>query len=614
MAKILTLLACILAFSAHAQVAKKPHPRLLLLKGEEQVLLTQIKKHKEWAGVHAEILAECDKIILLPAVERIKIGRRLLDKSRECLRRVFMLSYAYRTTKEGKYLKRAEKELLAVAVFEDWNPTHFLDVAEMTMAVAIGYDWLFDQLSPDSRKTIREAIKSKGIEPSMDTKYNAFLHAENNWNQVCNAGISFGALAIAEDEPELSQQMTSRAIKSIWKSLPAYQPDGAYPEGFGYWDYGTSFNVLLISALEKALGSDFGLSKAPGFLQTGGFVANLVGPGGLAHNWGDSGVQQDLNPALFWFAEKTNNPSLLWAQKKLLENLKDEAVKNRIFPALLIWGIHTDLHAIKPPAKKFWMGQGASPVALMRTSWTNPNGIFVGVKAGSPSVNHAHMDIGSFVVDAMGERWAMDFGMQNYNSLETKGVDLWNRSQNSQRWQVFRLNNMAHNTLTFNDQLVNVKGHAKIDAWSDAPAQLAAVTDLSEMYEGQVAAVKRGIAIVNEKYVVVRDEVKTSGAPATMRWNLLTPAEVRIVDGKTVELSQNGKKMLLIFDTKAKIEIKTWSTDPSRDYDAPNPNTRFVGFETTIPADSEQSFNAYFTTAADIPAPKPLSGWVLKIK
>ena len=90
-------------------------------------------------------------------VERIKIGKRLLDKSRECLRRVFMLSYAYRTTGEEKYIARAEKELLAVAAFEDWNPTHFLDVAEMTMAVAIGYDWLFDKLSMQTRARLREA-------------------------------------------------------------------------------------------------------------------------------------------------------------------------------------------------------------------------------------------------------------------------------------------------------------------------------------------------------------------------------------------------------------------------------------------------------------------------
>ena len=50
-------------------------------------------------------------------------------------------------TSEKKYLNRAVKEMLAVSAFSDWNPSHFLDVAEMTMAVSIGYDWLYDGLS-----------------------------------------------------------------------------------------------------------------------------------------------------------------------------------------------------------------------------------------------------------------------------------------------------------------------------------------------------------------------------------------------------------------------------------------------------------------------------------
>jgi hypothetical protein len=590
---------------------KKPHPRLLMLRGEEQVILKQIKTHKEWAAIHAAILTECDRLIDQPPVERIKIGRRLLDKSRECLRRVFMLSYAYRTTREDKYFKRTEKELLAVAAFEDWNPTHFLDVAEMTMAVAIGYDWLFNELSPESKKIIREAIISKGINPSNDSQYNAFLKAEHNWNQVCNAGISFGALAIAEDEPVLAGNVINRAVKSIPRAMaPSYEPDGAYPEGYGYWDYGTSFNVLFISAVEKALGTDFGLSKSPGFLKTAGFLENMVGPTGMAHNWGDSGLRDGLSPAVFWFAEKTKDHSLLWNQKRVLSNPSTSYVRNRILPTALIWGSKINLEAVQAPDKKLWAGQGPTPVALMRTSWTDPNAIFVGFKAGSPSVNHAHMDVGSFVLDAAGERWAMDFGMQDYNSLEAKGVDLWNRAQNSQRWEVFRLNNFAHNTLSFSGQLQQVKGYAKIDSRIDKPGELAVISDLSKMYEGQIAGAKRGVSIQKNKYVVVRDEVKTGDKATTVRWNLLTPASVKIIDGKTVELSQNGKTMLLIFDTKTKIDIKTWPTTPTHDYDAPNPNTQFVGFEATLPANSLEIFNAYFTTSADVSPAKPLSEWV----
>ena len=592
---------------------RQDHPRLLLLKGEEKALMTQIRKYPQWQTVHKLMIDECDQLLDAAPVERIKIGKRLLDKSRECLRRVFMLSYAYRTTGEQKYLARAEKELLAVAAFEDWNPTHFLDVAEMTMAVAIGYDWLFDKLSDATRARLREAILAKGINPSLDKNYNWFLSAEHNWNQVCNAGITFGALAIAEHEPAIAGQIVKRAVGSVPKAmLHSYKPDGAYPEGFSYWGYGTSFNVLLISALQKALGTDFGLSESDGFLKTGAFMQHLVGPTGMAHNWGDSGLKEGLTPALFWFAQRTQNPSLLLGQKALLSAPAQTEVRNRILPALLIWGTQTELSAVHAPDQKFWAGQGPSPVALMRSAWEKPGAVFLGVKAGSPAVNHAHMDVGSFVMDALGERWAMDFGMQDYNSLESKGVDLWNRAQDSQRWQVFRLNNFAHNVISFDSQLTNAKGYARIDGATGEGPNMMATTNLSELYQGQAKAVRRGLGIIGQRYVVVRDEVESGQKETLMRWNMLTAAQVRIVDGKTVELSQNGKKMLLIFDSQTPISIRTWPTTPEHDYDAPNPGTIFVGFEAKLPAGSRHSFTAYLSESRDVAPVKPLAEWPVK--
>lgn len=52
------------------------------------------------------------------------------------------------------------------------------------------------------------------------------------------------------------------------KAMVGYGPDGGYPEGFGYWGYGTSFQVMLIAALESAFGTDNGLSQTPGFMES----------------------------------------------------------------------------------------------------------------------------------------------------------------------------------------------------------------------------------------------------------------------------------------------------------------------------------------------------------
>lgn len=256
------------------------HPRILLLKGEETDIQKSIDADKNWAKIHQIIMDASDELLALPTLERIQVGRRLLDKSRECIRRVFFLSYSYRLTKDKKYFERCEKELLKIAQFSDWNPSHFLDVAEMTMGMSIGYDWLYDELSPSSRDIIREAILKKGIEPSLDAKYNSWLKATHNWNQVCNAGMTYGALAIYEDNPELAKQIIDRAIESIKLPMHDYKPDGAYPEGYGYWGYGTSFNIMFLSAIQKVLGSDFGLSNTEGFLKTASYLENMVGTSG----------------------------------------------------------------------------------------------------------------------------------------------------------------------------------------------------------------------------------------------------------------------------------------------------------------------------------------------
>lgn len=565
------------------------HPCILLLKGEEKTILTNIASDQNWAKIHQVIINESDRLINQPTLERIQIGRRLLATSRECLRRVFYLSYAYRTTNDKKYLTRAEQELIKVSQFNDWNPSHFLDVAEMTMGVAIGYDWLYHDLQQSSRDLIKVAILKKGIEPSFDAKNNSWLKASHNWNQVCNAGISFGVLAVYEDIPVLARQAIDRAIESIKLPMGDYKPEGAYPEGYSYWAYGTSFNVMFISAIQGVLNNDFGLSKTEGFLKTAGYLQNMTGTSGKSFNYSDAGNGADLNPAMFWFANQKNDNSLLYIEKSYLKDGEKSMGLDRLLPAAMIWGKDLSLDEINPPKQLTWIGQGKNPVAMMRTSWTNPDAIYVGLKAGSPSVNHGHMDVGSFVMDANGERWAIDFGMQEYESLESKGVKLWGMAQNSERWQVYRYNNLSHSTLAFDNEFQRVEGYAGIQQYTKKPNFLSAVSDISAVYKGKVNTVNRGIAIIDQQYVVVKDEIATSENATTVRWAMLTPAEVNIEANGTATLSQKGKKLNIKVLEPANATIKTWTTKGVHDYDAPNPGTILVGFEAVLPANSKNN-------------------------
>ena len=560
-----------------------PHPRILMLAGEEQQIKTNMDADPAWRSIHQSIIEACDILIEVPVSERMLEGRRLLGVSREALRRIFYLSYAYRMTGQDKYADRAEKEMLAVSSFSDWNPSHFLDAAEMTMAVSIGYDWLFHKLSPSSRETIKKAILQKGLDPSLNSEYNGWLRLFHNWNQVCNSGMAYGALAIFEDLPDFSKMIIDRAIESMKLPMSEYAPDGVYPEGYGYWDYGTSFNVMFLEAINKIWKTDFNLSQTPGFMKTGNYIMHMTGVTGYSFNYSDNGLYGNMYPTMFWFANKTKDKSILWDQRKRIDSGRS-FTHDRLLPALLIWGGDIRLAEIKHSTALMWVGKSVAPVALMRTSWTDPNAIFVGFKGGMARSNHAHMDAGSFVMEANGVRWASDFGPQDYNSLETRGIDLWNMNQNSQRWQVFRYNNFSHNTLTVNNQLHIVDGSAEITSWSSNTAFMNIVSDMSKVFEGHLSRSVRGVAIVNGQYVVVRDEVTTTDKEATIRWTMMTSANVAIKGKNTIELRKDGKRLTLQVSEPSNVTMKTWTTTSTNEYDAPNPGTILVGFEAKVPA------------------------------
>ena len=141
---IALLVAGSLQMSAQSDLS---HPRLFLRAGEEKALLANIQKDSIWSEMHRAIIAEAEEMCGLPLLERKIVGPRMHAISCEELRRVLFLSYAYRMTGRTEFAERAEKDMLNVCNFKDWNPSHFLDVSEMGMALAIGYDWLYYYLA-----------------------------------------------------------------------------------------------------------------------------------------------------------------------------------------------------------------------------------------------------------------------------------------------------------------------------------------------------------------------------------------------------------------------------------------------------------------------------------
>ena len=214
--------------------------------------------------------------------------------------------------------------------------------------------------------------------------------------------------------------------------------------------------------------------------------------------------------------------------------------------------------------------------------WNSKKDSYLAVKGGSPLTSHAHMDAGSFIYEREGIRWGIDLGMQNYLSLESRGVNLWDQFQEGQRWEVFRLGNMAHNTLTINNKRHLVNSYAPISRIYKSEDMKGAEVDLISVFADDMEKVVRIIYLNEEDDLIVKDELVTGEKEALVTWIMVTPAEAKIIGKNQIELAKDGHRMLLTVAAPDDVEMKLWSNEPLHAFDEPNPGSMRVGFETHL--------------------------------
>lgn len=523
------------------------HPRLLATADDFQRLRAQCPADQRAGRWLARLKDEATELLSqAPVKYEIPDGKRLLSVSRRAKQRLLLLGLTYQLTSDRRFADRAWRELETVSGFKDWNPKHFLDTAEMTFAVAIGYDWLYDAWTEPQRAQLRAAIVDKGFQPALPIyRTNQWWsRAIHNWNQVCNGGLAVGALAIGENEPALAAEVLHSALHSVPRAMREFRPDGGWGEGPGYWKYATEYNVFLLAALRTALGEDFGLARMPGFATTGDFPIHLTGPSGMTFNFADAGSGWSGAPQLFWLASAFDRPAYAAAQMPHAEAHPS--------PLDLLWGAAWSTRpAAKQPLPTAERFERVSVVTL-RTAWDDPAATFVGFKGGDNRVNHGHLDLGSFVLDALGQRWAIDPGPDDYNMPGYFG---------RQRWSYFRTNTQSHNTLVIDGANQSPSARAPIVRFAHDDRWTGAVVDLSAAWP-QASRVRRGVALLRGGQVVVQDEVAAAKA-LPVQWQMLTGAAVQL-DGQQAILTQGDRRLTatLLAPADSRWEVAEQKLDP----------------------------------------------------
>lgn len=565
------------------------HPRLLLSGPEWDALRVRIDAGDPaltflWSYVK-DVADDC--LVQKPAVRELQ-GRRLLGVSRLVLKRVAFLAMAWRLTDDQRYLERAVAEMDAVSAFSDWNPSHFLDVAEMAAGMGIGYDWLHDALSETQRARYREALvdKALGIGFRTEARHNWWIDGTNNWNQVCNGGLTMAALAIAgEGGGDIPERIVVQAIRNIGHAMQEYEPEGAYPEGAGYWDYGTSYNALFLSVLQSALGSDFGVTDSfPGFLKTAEFRAQLITPAGLSYNFGDNSTSRSASPTVFWF----NHPQVNRMEfEYMLQSVPSitptgRSHGGRMVPFQLIWLSQANLESegAALPLATAWRGR--NPVAVFRTAWSDPGASLVTLKGGKARISHGHMDAGSFIFESDGIRWALDLPRGGYHHFESQGVGLWDMSQNGDRWTLKAWSTLGHNLLRFPGYNPDVDGGSDWLERDLDPEVPSASVDLTALYPQFYDTHHREVSLQPDGSARIADRITGLLAPVHPQWTLLTTAEIE-PDATGATLTHDGKALQVTAECTEELHV-FWESaeEPLRPEDIAYPGVKRLIIEPRI--------------------------------
>lgn len=574
------------------------HPRLIA-NAAQFAAIANAGNDPTLIEVRQRIIASAEAMQDTPLTTYVLNGPEvnLLATSRAAFQDIVLNAMAYRLTNQQQFADRARAEMVNVAGFPNWNPVHFLDTGEMAMGVALGYDWIYNALTPQDRTTIQQALITKALSfapqiygpqatnPSKLPSQFQWVLGEYNWNQVCNGGMLAAALAVADVQPATARTVIQGVRAYLPIALQGYAPEGAWFEGPVYMSYATGYTVLTLSILQSALGTDFGLGNLePALAEAGAFHLEMQDPNELLFNYGDAHAEDDINygvhPAFGWLATRFKSPEVA---AEVRANLLQEFAH---FPANGETGQYFAFNALWLPPNPGTMAAppldahfgGGSDVAVFRSAWGDPGAIFTGLKAGANGLNHSHLDLGSFIFDSDGIRWGLQLGPDSY------GLPQYNTAApGSPRWTYFRTNNHSKSTIVPAGLVQAEQAIAPVYAFVSTPAEAYAVADLSAAYPSAAQKVLRGVFLENRSNVLVQDDL-TQVAPNTkLTWQMLTQAAISIsADGHTATLTQKKATLRVQILSPANAIFSVASAAPPTAVELPN--TGYAFLVATVPA------------------------------
>ncbi len=492
--------------------------------------------------------------------------------------RIIHLAFLYRLSGEARFADQAVREMLAVISHETWTKDeNCLIIALAACGLGIGYDWLYDYMPQATRDTLAEGIYNCVIHKLLTIPY-WWVNTYCNINPWTYGLVSIAALAIMERYPQECGELLSQGVSSVRNYIAYLSPGGAFVEGGGYYRAVMTALIMMLDNMNCVLGTTFGLAEAAGLREAASYLP-AMNSDVSSFNHGDCQPAIYSGPFLYWFANQYHLPELyLWQRSKTVTDYRNTYMKDHFLSMLWYDPSYIEGYTQTEAQKDYLLySDEYESYASFRETLSDGKELYAAIKGGRNKLYHSDLDVGTFVLDAMGVRWFDDLGKGDY---EASGYFTY--EETASRWTYYRKRTEGQNTLVINPQ-----APSKVSNYGGQDAEaFCQITDYSSSYDGGYAlvdmtdaydsyygasSVQRGLALFdNRSRVLLRDEI-TCEDGSEIYWFAHTTANISLSqDKKTATLTKNGKTLTAQIVSPSNGSFSVMAASPLAD--SPNPS------------------------------------------
>ena len=335
--------------------------------------------------------------------------------SRQIETRIIHLSFAHLVTQDRSYFEKAKEAVLHLCRWPGtWtdpsysNPGACLDTSHLSIAVALFYDWCYDQLTDDERALIRKSLVDKAVAGLLEAVPHYGAGDWPNGYAVLTSALGICGVTLQGEEQQ-AETWVVKAATCAKQFFDTQGKDGGCMEGPGYGTYGADALARFMLALESA-DVPHQLLEHPFFATLSAYCISQMCPNNKQHTgFGDCWPSQPF-PLCMTLLALRGNADAVWYLHEI------GYVKAWSIEQLLTIGLHAETFATPKPPR--WNPSRAFVdigYASLRDGF-NADAAFMAFKAGPPTrvIGHNHRDHNSFQIHFNNVWIATDPGYVGY--------------------------------------------------------------------------------------------------------------------------------------------------------------------------------------------------------